>query len=114
MSHDETSDPMTRKERRAARGGRRQPAPRHVFSADEHVRIDWSVAYCIEFLEARAPGYNGTLRQILCTSAQRLREQEAQLDEYRKAYEASQGDLEDALDEMRVQGELDEMAAEEE
>lgn len=67
MSHDQTSDPMTRQERR--RKFELKP-----FSADDHVRTDWSVEDMIEFLETRALGYNGLLRQILCTAAAMLRD----------------------------------------
>jgi hypothetical protein len=72
MSHDETSGPVTRKERRAARYGKRQAAPRYVFSAAAHVRTDWTFAEVSEFLERRARGYNGPLRQVLCTAAAQL------------------------------------------
>lgn len=74
MSHDETSGPVTRKERRAARYGKRQAAPRYVFSAAAHVRKDWSVEDVMDRLEDRAKGYNGILRQLLCTAAAMLKD----------------------------------------
>jgi hypothetical protein len=74
MSHDgETSGPVTRKERRVAYG-KRQAAPRHVFSASEHIREDWTPGHLIEMLESRARGYNGILRAVLCTAAAMLRD----------------------------------------
>lgn len=72
MSHDETSGPVTRKERR-------QKAPRREWYAGDYFRPDWAVDHLIEMLERRARGYNGLLRSILCTAAQRLRDQHAAL-----------------------------------
>ena len=72
MSHDEIGGPVTRKERRKAFGGKRQAAPRYVFSATAHVRQDWGPEDLIENLEHRARGYNGLLRSLLCTTADTL------------------------------------------
>ena len=106
MSHDETSGPVTRKERRAAYGGKRQAAPRYVFMASDYLRPDFTTAMLIEFLEAKARGYNGHLRALLCTSAAALRDQQAAL----RRYEANIEALQDAaafmdpvlVDEMRA------------
>ncbi len=116
MSHDETSGPVTRsagdirsserKERRAAYGGKRQKAPRYVFSAAAHVREDWLPEDLIDMLESRARGYNGTLRQVLCTAAQRLRDQQNAIARLSEAAAFMDPDL---ADEMRVQGERAEM-----
>ena len=77
MSHDETGGTVTRKERRKAYGGNRKATPREVrrlvFSAAAHVRNDWTPDELILFLEGRAHGYNGLLREYLCTAAHQLR-----------------------------------------
>ena len=112
MSHDETSGPVTRKERRAAYGGKRRAAPRYVFSAAAHIRKDWTTSDLIEFLESRARGYNGLLRELLCTSAQGLREQQAALLAYEESADAAAEETDEVVHEMRVQGDLAEMAAE--
>jgi hypothetical protein len=77
MSHDETSGTVTRKERRAAYSGTmlgRKPASRHVFNAEAYVRKDWTPTDVTEHLEDRARGYNGILRQLLCTAAAMLKD----------------------------------------
>ncbi len=80
MSHDETGGTVTRKERRKAYGKRRRAAPRQVFSAAAHVRNDWTPDELIHFLEGRAAGYNGQLREYLCTAAHQLRAAGAEID----------------------------------
>ncbi len=74
MSHDEMSGPVTRKERRKAFGGKRQAAPRYVFTPSAYVRPDWNPEDLIEVMEDRARGYNGVLRQVLCTAAAMVRD----------------------------------------
>lgn len=74
MSHDETSGTVTRKERRASYGGKRKPVVRRPFSAANHVRNDWTPDELIMFLEGSAVGYNGMLRNYLCTAAAMLRD----------------------------------------
>ncbi len=74
MSHDEKADLMTRTERRAARNGKRQAAPRHVWAAENYVRTTWSLEEVIRMLESRARGYNSLFREILCTAAAMLTE----------------------------------------
>lgn len=103
MSHDETSGPVTRKERRAAYGGKRQAAPRYVFSAAAHIREDWLPEDLIDLLESRARGYNGILRQVLCTAAATLRQQEVALTGYRAEAigDMLKSEEREPLDEMR-------------
>lgn len=79
MSHDETSGPVTRKERRKAYGGKRRKITPRPFKAFDYVRQDWSGVHLVEMLESRAHGYNGMLRALLCTSAAMLGEQNAQI-----------------------------------
>ncbi len=74
MSHDETSGYVSRKARREAFGGKRQAAPRYVFKAADYVRQDWSPEDVAALLERRARGYNGILRDRLCTAAAMLRD----------------------------------------
>jgi len=80
MSHDETSGPVTRKERRKAYGGGRKPVTRRPFSAADHICHDWTPEDLTEFLEERAVGYNGLLRNFLCTAAHQLRAAGAEID----------------------------------
>ena len=107
MSHDEIGGPVTRKERRKAYGGRRQAAPRYVFNAAAHVRPDFTTAMLIEFLEAKARGYNGHLRALLCTSAAALRDQQAALLRYEGAGDAAAKELDEVVNSMRETGDLD-------
>lgn len=72
---------------------------RFVWKAEDYVRPDWDVDHVIERLEERAKGYDGLLRSLLCTAAAQLRKSAETLDAMQ--------------DEMRVQGELADMALEE-
>ncbi len=111
MSHDEMSGPVTRKERRAAYGKRRA-APRHVWLASDYLRPDFTTTMLIEFLEAKARGYNGHLRALLCTSAAALRDQQAALRRFEEARDAAATELDEVINEMRARGDQAEMAAE--
>ena len=73
MSHDKTSGTATRKERRKAKKGEHQATARAGFRPANYVRNDWTTDDVAEFLEFRARGYNGRLREILCTAAAQLR-----------------------------------------
>lgn len=73
MTHDGTSGPVTRKERRAAYG-KTQKKKLRPFTPSDYVRKDWTPEEAIESLEVRARGYNGLLREILCTAAAMLRD----------------------------------------
>ena len=55
-------------------------AERKIWTAAEFVNTDWSAGNCINDLERRARGYNGRLRELLCTSAQRLRDAQLEID----------------------------------
>lgn len=47
---------------------------RQKFNAADHIRRDWAYGDVVGFLENRARGYNGSLRQILCTAAHMLKD----------------------------------------
>ena len=80
MSHDsKMSGTATRKERRKAEKGEHQATARARFTPADYVRHDWSPDYLAERLEFRARGYNGRLREYLCTAAARLRMSETAL-----------------------------------
>ena len=51
----------------------RKKAPRREFDAKDYVHEDWSTVDLADMLEDRARGYNGFLRQILCTASAKLR-----------------------------------------
>ena len=72
MSHDETGDHLTRYRKK-------QKAERKIWTAAALVRTDWSAEQCIEDLERRARGYSGMLCELLCTSAQRLRDAQLEI-----------------------------------
>lgn len=76
MSHDKTSGPNPRKGDLSHDKRRTYYAEskRQKFDAADHIRKDWNYALTAEFLENRARGYNGLLRQILCTAAHMLKE----------------------------------------
>jgi hypothetical protein len=100
MSHDEQSGPATRKERRKS-------APRYTFSAADHVDPDLDIQDLADSLERRARGYNGLLRQLLCTAAAQLRalRQEAdttikQRDELLAAYKVGQDELKAVFEDL--------------
>ena len=80
MSHDEIGGTVTRKERRAAFGNGRKPVVRRPFTAADHIRNDWTPEELTLFLEGRAEGYNGLLRNYLCTAAHHLRVAGATID----------------------------------
>lgn len=48
-------------------------AGKRPYNAADHVRTDWTFAEVSDFLDARARGYSGQLREILCTAAAQLR-----------------------------------------
>lgn len=79
MSHDKTSGTATRKERRKAKKGEHQATARARFTPADYVRNDWTIDYLADRLESRARGYNGRLREFLCTAAARLRISETAL-----------------------------------
>jgi hypothetical protein len=66
MSYDETPAHSQKKR-----------SERQVFDAADYVRPDWNAEDVIYLLERRARGYNGLLRQILCTAAAMLRNPES-------------------------------------
>lgn len=80
MSHDEIGGTVTRKERRKAYGNGRKPVVRRPFSAADHIRNDWTPDDLIDRLIGRAAGYNGMLRNYLCTAAHQLRVAGATID----------------------------------
>ncbi len=106
MSHDEVVDTRTRKERRAAYG---KPRTKEltVWMASDYLRPDFTTAMLIEFLEAKARGYNGHLRALLCTSAAKIRDQDAALRRYEEAGDAAATELDEVVSSMRETGELD-------
>ncbi len=53
----------------------RKSAPRREWKAEDYIRGDWGTEHLIERLEQRARGYDGLLRELLCTSAEALRQQ---------------------------------------
>ena len=63
----------------------RKAAPRREFDAEDYVRTDWSTLDLADFLEKRARGYNGQLREYLCTAAARLRTYRSQAADYDQA-----------------------------
>ena len=80
---DDTSprSELSRKERRANYGrDTRNRAASRPWTASDYIRKDWETAVLVEFLEKCAKGYNGRLRELLCSSAAMLREQEIILD----------------------------------
>ncbi len=83
MSHDEIGGTVTRKERRKAFGGKRQKLPPRPFKASDYVRQDWGPADLIAQLYSRARGYNGILRQLLCTAAALIKHQTTVITGYR-------------------------------
>lgn len=48
-------------------------AGRKVWKASDYLRVDWTPEDVTALLESRARGYNGQLREILCTAAAMLR-----------------------------------------
>jgi len=48
-------------------------AERKIWTAADYVRTDWSTEELADRLERWAHGYNGLLRQLLCTAATQLR-----------------------------------------
>lgn len=108
MSHDEVVDTWTRKEHRAAYG-KRQSAPRHVWEASDYLRPDFTTTMLIELLEAKARGYNGRLRELLCTSAAALRDQQMALRALEGIIEnrTSEDEFDEVVNSMRETGELD-------
>ncbi len=113
MSHEKQGTAYDPKVRGHERQGRKS-APRHVWLASDYIRPDFTTAMLIEFLEAKARGYNGSLRALLCTSAAALRDQKAALLRYEEAADAAATELDEVVNEMRVQGDLAEMAARDE
>ncbi len=79
----------TKHERRIGYRAKRKiiPIRRQEFDAADHIREDWNYALVAEFLEARARGYNGLLRQILCTAAHMLKEAAPVMREHEAAKE---------------------------
>lgn len=101
MSHDEMSGPVTRKERRKAYG-ERQAAPRRTFLASDYLRPDWTAGDLIEFLEDRARGYNGILRQLLCSSAAKITDQQNAITRYEAAKAANDQEMNEVVHEIRA------------
>ncbi len=82
----------------------RKKAPRREWHAGDYSRPDWDVDHLVEMLERRARGYNGLLRSVLCTAAQRLRDQNAAL----RAQEQAQKEISpEELRERAETGEFD-------
>ena len=82
MSHDKMSGTATRKERRKAKKGEHQDTARARFTPADYVRNDWTTGDLADLLEVRARGYNGLLREFLCTAAARLRVYETGLEDW--------------------------------
>lgn len=55
------------------------------FVALKHVRQDWSADDLMYWLEERARGYDGPLREILCSSASMIRKLGIQVAEFEDA-----------------------------
>lgn len=58
------------------------------FVASKHVRQDWSADDLMYWLEERARGYDGPLREILCSSAYMIRKLGIRLAEIEKEKQA--------------------------
>lgn len=78
-------------------------AERKIWKAEDYVRTDWDAVEVAGFLEARARGYNGQLREILCTAAQQLRDQQTRIDSYAAAYAADEQEMDEVVNEMTAQ-----------
>lgn len=108
MSHDEMNGraEVSRKARRAAFGGKRKPVVRRPFAAADHIRNDWTPDELILFMEGRAHGYVGLLREFLCTAAHQLRAAGAEIDRLEAEANtliAKRNETEEALDEARME-----------
>ncbi len=68
-------------------------AERRTFEASDHVRADWTGADCVYLLERRARGYDGLLRNVLCTSAALLSRSETLLKQAEADLAACKADL---------------------
>lgn len=87
--------------------GKRRAAPRYIFSAAAHVREIWTPEDLAEMLVNRAKGYDGVLRELLCTAAAKITEQQALIDQYKSAYEVDAEEFDEVVESMRETGESD-------